>query len=90
MSQTTPTHSCPKFEFIQSEPIKYLMQGRNHEALENMAEKIDDAMLWIVFNHEFVSSQEKEFADIYAELRDARDFFRLLSNYLRDQRTEHS
>jgi hypothetical protein len=30
-------------------------------------------MLWLVFNHEFVSSQEREFADLYAELREARN-----------------
>jgi hypothetical protein len=35
-----------------------------------------------VFNHEFVASQEREFADLYAELREARNFFRLLGQYL--------
>ncbi len=60
------------------------MQDRKHEALETMADKIDLAMLWVVFNHEFVSSQEREFTDIYAELRDARDFFRLLSRYVKE------
>ncbi len=84
MNQTTPVNPCPKSEFLQSEPIKYLMQDRNHEALETMADKIDLAMLWVVFNHEFVSNQEREFADIYAELRDARNFFRLLSRYVKD------
>lgn len=84
MNQTAPNNPCPKSEFLQAEPIKYLMQDRNHEALETMADKIDLAMLWVVFNHEFVSSQEREFADIYAELRDARDFFRLLSRYVKE------
>lgn len=74
----------PNVRISQAEPIKYLMQDRNHEALETMADKIDLAMLWVVFNHEFVSNQEREFADIYAELRDARNFFRLLSRYVKD------
>jgi len=86
MNHAAPTNpgACAKAEFLQAEPIRYLMQDRNHEALEIMADKIDEAMLWVVFNHEFVSNQEREFADIYAELRDARNFFRLLSRYVKE------
>ncbi len=35
-----------------------------------------------MFNYEFVSSQEREFADLYDELREACNFFRLLDQYL--------
>ncbi len=84
MNHPAPTNPCAKVEFLRAEPFKYLMQDRNHEALESLADKIDAAMLWVVFNHEFVSNQEREFADIYAELRDARNFFRLLSRYVKE------
>ncbi len=47
-------------------------------------------MLWLVFNHEFVASQEKEFADLYAELREARNFFRLLGKYREAYREGHA
>ncbi len=53
--------------------MKYLMQHRDPEALHQLADKIDQAMLWLVLDHEFVSSQEREFADLYAELREARN-----------------
>ncbi len=84
MSQTNSSNSCSKATFLQLEPLKTLMQNRNCESLDDMADKIDEAMLWIVFNHEFVSNHEREFADIYAELRDARNFFRLLSQYVKE------
>ncbi len=38
-----------------------------------LPEKLDQAMLWLVFNREFVSSQAKAFANLYAELREARN-----------------
>ncbi len=82
MNQTTPTSPCPKAALLQSEPMQYLMQHRKGEPLEALAEKIDQAMLWLVFNHEFVACQERDFADLYAELREARNFFRLLGKYL--------
>ena len=62
--------------------MQYLLQHRKGESLEALADKLDQAMLWLMFNHEFVASQEKEFADLYAELREARNFFRLLGQYL--------
>jgi hypothetical protein len=37
----------------------------------------------VVFIHEFATSSEKEFAGLYAELRQARNFFRLLGRYLK-------
>jgi hypothetical protein len=43
-------------------------------------------MLWLVFNHEFVACKERDFADLYAELREARNFFRLLDRYLQEPR----
>jgi hypothetical protein len=33
-------------------------------------------------DHEFVACQERDFADLYAELHEARNFFRLLGRYL--------
>ncbi len=86
MNQTTPTNLCPKTALLQSEPMQYLMQHRKGEPLEALAEKIDQAMLWLVFNHEFVACQERDFADLYAELREARNFFRLLGRYLQEPR----
>ncbi len=86
MNPTTPTNPCPKSAFLASEPMQYLMQHRKGESLEALADKLDQAMLWLVFNHEFVSSQEREFADLYAELREARNFFRLLGQYLHEPR----
>ena len=84
MCQTNSAKPSPNPDFLQSEPIKFLMQNRSYSSLNEMADKIDEAMLWVVFNSEFVSSQERAFADIYAELRDARNYFRLLSKYLQD------
>ena len=57
--------------------------------LEALASTLDQAMLWVVLDHEFVSSQEREFADLYAELREARNFFRLLGQYLEVPREGH-
>lgn len=88
MCQTNTAKPSSNPDFLQSEPIKFLMQNRNYSSLNEMADKIDEAMLWVVFNSEFVSSQERAFADIYAELRDARNYFRLLSKYLQDLKQE--
>ncbi len=82
MTTSTSSNPCPKSAFLQSEPMQYLLQHRQGESLEALAEKLDEAMLWVVFNHEFVTNREKEFADLYAELREARNFFRLLGKYL--------
>jgi hypothetical protein len=70
--------------------MQYLLEQRKGESLEALAERLDEAMLWLVFNHEFVASREKEFADLYAELREARNFFRLLGQYLGASREEHA
>ncbi len=68
--------------FLASEPMQYLLQHRKGEFLVALASTLDQAMRWLVLDHEFVSSREKEFADLYAELREARNFFRLLAQYL--------
>jgi hypothetical protein len=88
MNPTIPVTPSAQPDFRQWEPIKYLMQHRDPEALHQLADKIDDAMLWLVFNHEFVSNQEREFADLYAELRDARNFFPILGRHLQSPRQE--
>ena len=53
--------------------MQYLMQHRRGEPLESPAEKIDQAMRWLVLDRECVACRERDFADRCTGWREARN-----------------